>query len=344
MDSITQVALGSAVSYAFLGHKLGRRALLVGAAFGTLPDLDVLVDFGGSVENFVYHRSFSHSLLVQLFLSPMLAWVLLRFEWAKSVSFSRWSTSLFFILSTHALLDTFTVYGTQLLWPLSNYPFGISSIFIIDPLYTLPLLITGLLISFNICKPIANRVNQTALLLSSIYLGWSLVAKATIDHKVDQAIQAQQLEYLAYESTPSAFNTFLWRAVATTPSGHYEIYASIFDSPDEVSIAFYPTHNQLLSKFTQQHRIELLQNFTKGLYGVYKEGNTLILSDLRMGLEGFYVFSFVIAQQTDSGMEVADFDQLKRRPPLSRVNLVFDRITDPSVDLSLTNSALLQAQ
>ena len=61
MDSVTQILLASAVGYATLGNKLGRKSLLVGAAFGTLPDLDVLINFGGDVENFVYHRSFSTS-------------------------------------------------------------------------------------------------------------------------------------------------------------------------------------------------------------------------------------------------------------------------------------------
>ena len=76
MDSVTQIALGSSVGYALLGGKIGRRALIVGAAFGTLPDLDVLIDFGGAVENFVFHRSFSHSLLIQGLLSPFFAWCL----------------------------------------------------------------------------------------------------------------------------------------------------------------------------------------------------------------------------------------------------------------------------
>ena len=43
-------------------------------------------------------------------------------------------------LVTHPLLDAMTVYGTQLALPFSDHPFGVGSIFIIDPLYTLPLL------------------------------------------------------------------------------------------------------------------------------------------------------------------------------------------------------------
>ncbi len=41
-----------------------RKALLVGAMLGTLPDLDVFIDFGDAVRNFTYHRGFSHSLFI----------------------------------------------------------------------------------------------------------------------------------------------------------------------------------------------------------------------------------------------------------------------------------------
>jgi membrane-bound metal-dependent hydrolase YbcI (DUF457 family) len=64
MDSLTQVVLGAAVAEAAIGRRVGRRAALFGAVLGTLPDLDVFVSFGGVVEDFVYHRGASHSLLV----------------------------------------------------------------------------------------------------------------------------------------------------------------------------------------------------------------------------------------------------------------------------------------
>ncbi|TMO70078.1 metal-dependent hydrolase [Pseudoalteromonas aurantia] len=335
MDSVTQILLGSAVGYATLGSKLGRKSLLVGAGFGTLPDLDVLINFGGDVENFVYHRSFSHSLIIQLLLSPFIAWLIAKMHWAKSVSLVRWSVAIFLIMGTHALLDTFTVYGTQLLWPLSNYPFGISSVFIIDPMYSMPLLFAFIALCFTRLHPYTTKINSAALVFSSLYLTWSLAAKWHIDHKIQYALTQNMIAFKQFESTPSPFNTLLWRAVATTEQGHYEIYASIFDSTDEVSFRFYKTQNHILEDLTEDHRVPLLQNFTKGLYGVYQQNQTYIFSDLRMGLEGFYVFSFEIAKHSESRIKPSDFKQQQNRPPLSRTSLVFDRITDPGVNLSL---------
>ena len=83
MDSLSQAVLGASVGGAVLARPLGRRALLGGALLGTLPDLDVLIDYGDAVANFTEHRGFSHSLLVLLPVSLLLAWLLHRWRPAR---------------------------------------------------------------------------------------------------------------------------------------------------------------------------------------------------------------------------------------------------------------------
>ena len=63
MDSLTQAALGGVVAYAVLGPSLGKRAVIYGMALGTLPDLDVLIDFGGPIENMTHHRGFTNLII-----------------------------------------------------------------------------------------------------------------------------------------------------------------------------------------------------------------------------------------------------------------------------------------
>src|SRR5687768_16802159 len=124
---------------------MGRRtaawkAALWGGLAGTLPDLDVLIDQGDALRNMVLHRAESHSLFWLTLASPVLAGLpaLLHGEQA---GFRRWWLAMWLALVTHPLLDAMTVYGTQLLLPFTNHPFGVGSMFIIDPLYTLPLLV-----------------------------------------------------------------------------------------------------------------------------------------------------------------------------------------------------------
>ena len=79
MDSLTQVVLGAAVSVAVSGRRIGaRKAALLGAGIGTLPDLDVLVRHGDPVRDFILHRGWSHSLLVHAAVTPVLAEAAIR--------------------------------------------------------------------------------------------------------------------------------------------------------------------------------------------------------------------------------------------------------------------------
>lgn len=80
MDSLTQAVLGASVQGALLGRWQGRKALLYGALLGTLPDLDVLIDYGDAVANMTRHRGFSHSLFVLTGFSLLLAWLLRGFR------------------------------------------------------------------------------------------------------------------------------------------------------------------------------------------------------------------------------------------------------------------------
>ncbi|MGH9799901.1 MAG: metal-dependent hydrolase, partial [Blastocatellia bacterium] len=73
--------------------------------------------------------------------------------------------------ATHAPLDIFTSYGTQLFWPFSNYRVALDWIGIVDPLYTIPLAI-GVYLTM---KRLRMRPVRIALLLTSLYIcfgGW----------------------------------------------------------------------------------------------------------------------------------------------------------------------------
>jgi inner membrane protein len=149
MDSLTQAVLGAGIAGAVApaGHR--RKALLLGAALGTLPDLDVLIDYGGAVENFTMHRGFSHSLFVLAPFTLILWWVLGKFWSVVREAPLRWLAVVGLALVTHPLLDAHTAYGTQLLWPLDVPPTMWATVFIIDPLFTLPLLVATVVTAFR---------------------------------------------------------------------------------------------------------------------------------------------------------------------------------------------------
>jgi inner membrane protein len=334
VDSVTQAVLGGAVSYAILGRRLGRRAAIYGAALGTLPDLDVLIDFGGPIENMTYHRGFSHSFFVQGVVSPLLAWLFVRPERLTDALFLRWWLAIFLCFVTHSLADLFTVYGTQVLWPLSEHPFAHSLLFIIDPLYTLPLVVAFIIALVG--KSTFNKVmlNNLMLAVSTGYLIWSATVKVLVDDKAMYALQLQGISPTTYESTPAPFNTLLWRSVAIDGDYYYEIWTSIFDEVDQVQFRRYPRNLDLVKSVSDHPSVQRLQWFTKDQYKAWQKGDQIFLSDLRMGVEGAYVFNFEVAKKEAEQIMIGSFERLEQRPQLNRIEKVWQRIFDPSVQIS----------
>lgn len=138
MDSITHLFVGGAIAAAIAPPRHRRAALLAGAALHSLPDLDVLpllLLSDDPVVHMTWHRGATHSVLVL----PFVAWALWAFYKRRNGRVAeaprRWFWIFMLTLLVHPLLDAFTVYGTQLLWPLPLPPVMWSSLFIIDPLF-----------------------------------------------------------------------------------------------------------------------------------------------------------------------------------------------------------------
>ena len=333
MDSLTQAALGGVVTYAVLGPSLGKRAAIYGMALGTLPDLDVLIDFGGPIENMTHHRGFSHSFLVQTAASPILGWLFSQIKGGRGASFSQWSIAIFFCLITHSLADFFTVYGTQLLWPLTDHPFAHAILFIIDPAYTVPLIIAliGILMIRN--RGVAQTLNLSMLTLSTMYLIWSVIAKSMIDQQVQFALNTRGIHPDVYESAPAPLNTLLWRAVAIEEDTHYEIWASVFDAMDDIQVRQFDRSLTLLNPIENHPSVSRLQWFTKGQYKAWQKDDVIYLSDLRMGIEGAYVFNFEVGRRSGETFKLGNFNQVSERPNLKRLPMIWERIFDASVTI-----------
>ncbi|MFT5895759.1 MAG: inner membrane protein, partial [bacterium] len=232
MDSLSQIVLGASVAHLSLGSKLGRGALLVGAALGTLPDLDVLIPYDGAIANFTYHRSFSHSLFILTLVSFPIAWMCqnfyIRFWQSKVIPYSQWWLGCWSVLITHPLLDGFTIYGTQLLWPLTTPPVAWGSAFIIDPLYTVPLLV-GVVIAYRKSWVVAKPFVISGLAISSCYLAWTLFAQMHIRQLVEDNLRDTQVNASRILIAPFPFS-LLWRVVVITDSQYLEGYSSLLDN------------------------------------------------------------------------------------------------------------------
>ena len=232
MDSLTQAVLGGAVGHAAAGKTLGRRAALWGALAGTVPDLDVLAyPFLDTAGELVVHRGLTHGLAFGLVVGPALGWLAWRLSRWRSPSAERagpaawraWVALWTLALVTHPLLDVFTVYGTQLLAPFSRRPFAVGSVFIIDPAYTVPLLVC-LVVGVVRKRP---RWAAVGLAVSCGYLAWSVAAQQTVRQRVVPRLPNAERALV----TPMPLQTLLWR-VEVERDGFVETYTHALLAPD----------------------------------------------------------------------------------------------------------------
>ena len=291
MDSLTQIALGSAVGMAVMGRRTAVwKAALWGAVAGTLPDLDAFIDHGNAVLNVTLHRAESRALFYLTLAAPPLAWIVSRLH-GEAALFRRWWLALWLVLITHPLLDTMTVYGTQLLLPFTNYPYGVGSVFIIDPLYTVPLIV-GVVVALRLKNTRGLRWNAAGLVLSTLYLGWSMVAQQQATQIARSSLKEQGITTSALLVTAAPFNTLLWRLVATTPTQYVEGYYSLLDASPRIQWTAYDRGADLIALHAQASSVARIASFSHGFYRLSESAGHLFVTDLRMGQEPAYTFNF----------------------------------------------------
>jgi inner membrane protein len=331
MDSITQIALGATMGELALGRKIGARAALAGAICGTLPDLDSFIPYQDAVATVTYHRSFSHSLIMLTLVSPLVAWAMSKVFRRVGGDWKLWWPLCFFALFTHPLLDLFTVYGTQLFWPISDYPFSGSTVFIIDPAYTLPLS-AGVLAALFMKRGSERRQASAWLGLgvSSAYLVWTLGAKFHVEKVIRDELSDQGVVWKTILTTPAPFNSILWRAVVMAEGGYYEAWYSMFDDPHQVEFSFHADDKTLLAPIANHWPVQRLAYFTHGFYGVRERNGSIVMSDLRMGVEPTYTFNYRVADIRQGGIEpvVSTFVDIPWQP--EQLRALIERVFQPA--------------
>lgn len=258
MDTITQGLFGAAVGQVGFRDRIGREAGWVAALCAASPDLDIftsrVMDAIGNetpLSHLVYHRGASHS----LFAIPLIALLFAGAWWivrrgiarrrARSESLEAcgapppfWIIYLCCVLAagTHALLDAFTSYGTQLLWPVSTR-FAWDSIPIID-VFISGTFILGLSACYLIRRLkiprrslIASSVGALTLLAVMGYIGTGrLMHDRAIDRAMATLSEDERGQVLRADAYPAIGHIFLWRVVIETPDAWIAVRVHHFSS------------------------------------------------------------------------------------------------------------------
>lgn len=318
MDSLTQLTLGAAIGEAVLGRKVGGKAAAWGAFAGTLPDLDILAyPFLNEMQELAFHRGISHSILFCCVVGPLLGWLVARLHRREGVPWTRWTWLFFLALITHPLIDSLTVYGTQLFQPFSDYPVLFSSVFIIDPLYTGPLL-AGIVAALFLRRNRRARfwANTLGLALSSAYLLWSVGVKLHVEAVMQEALATQEIAYDQLLTGPTAFNTLLWYGLADDGDTLSVALYSIFDDAPPTAFRRLPKHAEKLDGTRDTEAVQRLLWFSRGYFTITDRNGDRYFNDLRftrtdawLGDDGQYIFQFRLLADPDAPHRIIDFRQ-----------------------------------
>ncbi len=212
MDPLTQGVLGAALPQAMLREKRGAPiAGLVGAVGGMAADLDVLIASDSDPLLFLeYHRQFTHALIF-IPLGGLICALALQFVFGRRRKLDFRRTYVFATLgyATHGLLDACTSYGTQLFWPFSNARFDWSIISIIDPLFTVPLLVTVIVAALKREPKFAG----VGLAWCGCYLLAGLVQREAAERVAGKLARDRGHEAQNVQAKPSFGNIIVWKTI-----------------------------------------------------------------------------------------------------------------------------------
>lgn len=300
MDSFTQLVLGAAVGQAVAHRRLGGQALALGAIGGVLPDLDVMASWwSGPFAEWQSHRGVTHSLFFGPVVGPLLGWGLWR-------AYRRWRPRsvcagddalgpmiavLILAIVTHPLLDLFTIYGTQLLAPFSEARFAVPAVAIIDPFYTVPLLIAAVIGMTARARRWAVAAAAVALTLSSVYLFYAWDQNQRAEAEARRQLAGDGLRHADVRAYTTIFQPWLRRLVVHEENGVRVGFLSTWAPTPIAWTCLRRSDHPAVDRATATPEAQILNRFASGQVwpSVHRDdhGRVVVrLTDLRYGVPG----------------------------------------------------------
>ena len=161
MDPISQGTVGAAFAQSTANKNNIIKIGIIGFLAGLAPDLDVFIRSSTDpMLSLEYHRQFTHSLFFIPFGALIVTLVIFPLV-KKSLSLKTVYVASFFGYTTHGFLDACTSYGTLLFWPFSNERVTWNNISVVDPIFTIPILVL-----------VATAILTRKPLFSFFAIGW----------------------------------------------------------------------------------------------------------------------------------------------------------------------------
>ncbi|HZX57964.1 MAG TPA: metal-dependent hydrolase, partial [Mucilaginibacter sp.] len=286
MDVITHLALGICTTEVVLHKAPDKKILFWGAVAQALPDIDTIPAlFLPAHQALLIHRGFTHSLVFAIGCGFILALIVKKGFKTPAIPLLSLFLFFWFQLTLHDLLDVCNSYGTGLLEPFSHQRFSINLLYVADPVFTIGLIVAGLLLIFKSRLNLnRNKCAWTALTVSALYLVFAGFNKNYIDNKVNTSLSNQKINPAGYFSTPAPFTCMLWYIVVAADSTYYTAYSSVWDDTNQPIIFESHIKNyRLADSVRDRSALQDLIIFTDHYYTISQSGHSLYLNVLRFG-------------------------------------------------------------
>jgi inner membrane protein len=292
MDSLTHGLLGLAIGALRRADRDRTAVLLACVLAAEIPDVDYLWPADNSVlHSLKAHRGLSHSLLaVPLVAFAATALTKLIFRRAQAVTMFLWCLPA--VLFAHLLADAWTGWGTRLALPFSDARVTLDWMMVIDPLFTLPLLVGAL---WGVRKrTLIRRAVLTGATVSCAYLAARIAIRAELTSRVQESYPSAE----TIQVFPSWFGPIHWRYVAVFAERYAVGRVSAFAAPQEQAI-HRRAHGDGLSPLANSNET-VREALAWARFPIANErprapsGRELSIADLRYHLNGAPTLSFRI--------------------------------------------------
>ena len=229
MDPLSQSIIGATASQASARNKHSLFIVaLIGFLSGMAPDIDVFIRSTDDPLLFLeFHRQFTHSLIF-IPVGGLICGSLLYFILNKISSISYKETLIYSTIGygTHGLLDACTSYGTLLFWPFSYERVSWDNISIIDPMFTIPLII---FVGLSIYKHKKTFV-FIGLFWALFYLVLGVIFNSTALDVGKKIAQDRGHIISRIEAKPTFANSLLWKIIYESEGIFYTDGVRVFPS------------------------------------------------------------------------------------------------------------------
>lgn len=329
MDSLSHIVIGAAIGETFLGKKIGRWGMLLGAIAKSVPDFDLF--YTGLTDPRAYmceHRAHTHSLFIEALYAIPIAWLLVKL-FKEKVSFKRMLVFMLACLWGHSLLDWCTNFGTQLLLPFTNENYSLNNLAIVDLLFTIPMFILILIAVFyrkNTAR--RNKLAKASLIYCFVYLGLTFINKAQAEHIVEASIKKNNIPVTAHLTNPTMLNNVLWYSVGSNDSTVFIGEFSLLHKQNPITWHSYPRNQQLMQQCKSKKDVGILRWFGDPYTIAQTNGDTLNLYAVKFGrtnmqeseLQKTFVFHYKLYQK--NGKEMMGMEQANEKNMNMKENFV----------------------